>query len=163
VLVLGWWFPLAKAPAATATGTFTLSVTLTASCTISAGGSVVNFGTRGVISTNVDAVTVIAVQCTNTTPWSVGMDNGLNASGSQRRMTDGSSNFINYNLYTNSGRTNLWTTTTSASSCTGGANTCVLGTGTGNLQFITVYGRIPAPQGPTPGAYIDTVTTTVTY
>jgi len=161
-LLLGWLLAPTVAQAATATSNLTVQITVTDSCTISAGGSVVNFGLRSIISANLDATTVIAVQCTSSSPWSVGLDNGQNVSGSQRRMTNGSS-FVNYNLYTDSGRTNPWLTTSSAGSCTGGAGTCVLGTGNGGFQFITIYGRVPGPQTPVAGFYSDTVIATVTY
>lgn len=147
----------------TSTANLTVSATITASCDIAAGGSVVNFGTQSNITSNRDASTVISVQCTSGTPWSVGLNNGSNASGAQRRMTDGASHFINYDLYTDNPRTLPWTTTTAAGSCTSGAGSCVLGTGTGGFQFITIYGRVPFPQTPVVGLYTDTVVATVTY
>jgi spore coat protein U-like protein len=104
----------------------------------------------------------IAVQCTNTTPYSIGLDNGANASSGQRRMQS-SGNFINYNLYTDSGFSLPWTTTSSASSCTAGSGSCVLGTGTGANQNVTVYGQVPVQPSPAPGGYNDTVVVTVTY
>ena len=161
-LALGWLCAAAIAQAGTATSTFTVQLTVTASCDIAAGGSVVNFGTRSIISASINASTVISVQCTSTTPWSVGLDFGQNASGSQRRMANGA-NFLNYNLYTDSGRTLPFLTTSAAGSCTGGTGTCVLGTGNGSLQFISIYGQIPGPQAPVTGLYTDTVTATVTY
>ncbi|WP_277971552.1 spore coat protein U domain-containing protein, partial [Sphingomonas echinoides] len=33
----------------------------------------------------------------------------------------------------------------------------------GSSQSLNVYGRIPAGQLPTPGAYSDTLTATITY
>ena len=151
------------AQAATATTTFTVSVTITASCTISATN--LAFGTQGVLAANVDSTSTISITCTNTTPYSVGLDNGLNFSGGTRRMKDtgAGTTFVNYGLYTDTGRTNAWTTSTSAASCTGGANTCALGTGNGTTQNITVYGRIPAQTTPAPATFNDTVTATVTY
>lgn len=150
-----------NAHGATATANLTVQLSVTPACTIAAGGSVVNFGTRSFIPTNLNASTAIAVQCTNTTPWSVGLDDGQNANGSQRRMANGA-NYLNYNLYTDTARTMPFLTSGSAASCTGGTGTCVLGTGNGSYQFITIYGQTP-PQIATPGFYTDTVTATVTY
>ena len=51
------------------------------------------------VATNVDAGTTVSVTCTSGSPYSIGMDNGANVSGSQRRMKNGA-NFLNYDLYT---------------------------------------------------------------
>jgi spore coat protein U-like protein len=149
--------------AATATASFTVSVTIVASCTI--GASNLAFGSQSVLAADVDSSSTISVVCTNTTPYSVGLDNGLNYSGGTRRMKDtgAGTTYVNFGLYTDSGRSNAWTTTSSAASCTGGANTCALGTGNGTTQNITVYGRIPAQTTPAPATFNDTVTATITY
>ena len=102
------------------------------------------------------------MKCTNTTPYSIGLDNGVNASGSQRRMQAGSS-FITYNLYTDAARTIAWASTTSATTCTSGASTCVLGTGTASNQNVSVYGRVPPQTSPPAGSYADTIVVTVTF
>lgn len=151
------------AQAATATGTLTVQMTITASCTISA--ATLNFGTlpgTSVIAGATNASVNISVTCTNGSPYSIAMNNGANASGSQRRMTNGTS-FINYNLYTDAGRTNPWTTATSSTTCTS-TNSCYLGTGNGAAQSIPVYGQVPAVgSAPTASTYTDTVTMTITY
>jgi spore coat protein U-like protein len=91
------------------------------------------------------------------------MDNGVNFSATRRMQQGASGNFIGYGIYTDSARTNLWTTASSSTTCTA-ANSCFLGTGNGSAQSITVYGRVPAlGTGPAPGVYTDTVTMTVTY
>jgi spore coat protein U-like protein len=43
------------------------------------------------------------------------------------------------------------------------ATGAVAGTGTGAAQDITIFGREPAGQFVTPGAFADTITATVTY
>jgi spore coat protein U-like protein len=104
------------------------------------------------------------VQCTNTTPYSIGLNNGINASGSQRRVQVGATgNYLNYGLYTDAAYSNAWVATTSATSCTAGVSTCSLGTGTGSNQNITVYGRIPPQTAPIVGTFTDTVVVTVTF
>lgn len=156
-------FGVAVAEAATATANFTVSVTVVASCTISA--TPLAFGSQGVFAANVDQTSTLTVTCTNTTPYSAGLDNGLNFSGGTRRMKDtgAGTTFVDYSVYTDVARTNAWTTTTLAGSCTGGANTCALGTGNGTGQTITVYGRIPPQSTPAPATFNDTLTATVTY
>jgi spore coat protein U-like protein len=150
------------AHATTQTTTFTVSVTITASCTISASN--LAFGPQGVLAANVDQTSTITVQCTNTTPYTVGLDNGLNFSATRRMKDTGAgTTFVSYGLYTDAARANAWTTTTSTTTCTGGTNTCAIGTGSGSNQTITVYGRIPSQTTPAPATFNDTVTATITY
>jgi spore coat protein U-like protein len=157
----------AIAPATYPTGrknlTGTLSATINAACNISAAA--LDFGSSSsFISLNIDAAATITAQCTNTTPYSIGLDYGTNASGSQNRMRRGAtSNYITYGLFTDSARSQAWTTTSSATSCTGGASTCTLGTGTGSSQNITVYGRVPPQTVPAIGLFTDSVVVTITF
>jgi spore coat protein U-like protein len=66
-------------------------------------------------------------------------------------------NTLNYTLYTTSGRTSIWGDGTLS---TVTAN----GTGTGNNQTLTVYGRVPSGQSNlAAGNFSDTVTATITY
>jgi spore coat protein U-like protein len=142
--------------------TFNVTATVVANASVSA--TTLNFGSTSTLSSNVDSTATITVTATNTTPYSIGLGNGANASGSQRRARLGATaNFINYDLYTDSAHSHAWTTTTSASSCTGGASTCVLDTGTGLSQNTTVYGRVPPQSVPAAGTFTDTVVVTVTF
>jgi spore coat protein U-like protein len=141
--------------AATSTATFSVQVTIVATCTINSA-STLNFGSQGVFTANVDQTSTIQVQCTNTTPYNIGLDAGLGsgATVAVRKMTSGGVT-VNYTLYSDSGRTTVWGATI-------GTNT-VAATGNGAAQSYTVYGRIPAQTTPAPGTYADTVTVTVTY
>ncbi|TIN25919.1 MAG: spore coat U domain-containing protein [Mesorhizobium sp.] len=144
-----------EASATTTTTNMTVQMTITASCTISSA-STLNFGSSGVIAANVDQTSTVQVQCTNTTPYNVGLDagTGSGATVAARKMTNGAST-ITYSLYSDSGRTTVWGSTI-------GTNT-VSATGTGSAQSFTVYGRVPTQSTPAPAAYTDTVTVTVTY
>src|SRR5882762_6733519 len=62
--------------AATSTATFNVQVTIVATCTINSA-SALNFGSQGVFTANVDQFSTIQVQCTNTTPYTIGLDAGL--------------------------------------------------------------------------------------
>jgi spore coat protein U-like protein len=139
------------------------TATLSSTCNVSA--TTLDFGSSGsTIASAINATATITAQCTNATPYSIGLNNGVNASGSQRRMQLGATGqYVNYNLYTDSGHTHGWSTTSSASSCTGGASTCSLGTGTGSNQSVTVYGQVPGQTAPASGTYDDTVVVTVTF
>ena len=146
------------------TAGLTFSVTGTVVANASVSATALNFGSASTLPSNLNSTATVTVQATNTTPYSIGLNNGANASGSQRRVRLGATaNFLNYNLYTNSGRTQAWTTTTLAGSCSGGAGHCVLGTGTGSAQNVTVYGRVPPQSITAAGAFTDTVVVTVTF
>lgn len=142
--------------AATATSSFQVSVTIQATCIIT-GATPLNFGTTGVLAANLDQTSAITVQCTNTTPYNVGLDQGVNGTSvTARKMIGGpSSETIQYSLFRDAGHTLNWGTTIGTDTATG--------TGTGTTQNFTVYGRIPLQTTPTPGAYTDTITVTVTY
>jgi spore coat protein U-like protein len=144
-----------SAQAATATTSFQVQLTIEAQCLINSA-STLSFGTQGVLSANVDQTSTIQIQCTDTTPYTIGLDAGTGAGATvaTRKLTGGGST-INYSLYTNAGRTSVWGTTI-------GSNT-VASTGTGAAQSFTVYGRIPAQTTPAPATYTDTITVTVTY
>jgi spore coat protein U-like protein len=147
------------AQAATATANLTVQLTVTATCSVNA--ATLNFGSTGLLSSPITASTSLSVTCTNSTPYSVGLDNGSNFN-TTRRMKQGT-NFIGYGLYTDAGLTNPWTTASSSTTCTT-TSSCALGTGNGSAQSITVFGQVPAlGTAPAPGAYTDTVTITVTY
>jgi spore coat protein U-like protein len=141
--------------AATSTSTFSVQMTITATCTVNSAATL-NFGTQGVLSTNVDQTSTVQVTCTNTTPYNVGLDagTGTGATVATRKMTSGA-NTVNYTLYSNAGRTTVWGNTV-------GTDT-VAATGNGSAQSYTVYGRVPTQAAPAPGTYTDTITVTVTY
>lgn len=137
------------------------TATILANCHISA--TPLNFGSASLLTANIDAASTLSVQCTNTTPYSISLDYGANASGTQRRMLNVAPNFIKYDIYTDAARSAAWTSTTSPTSCTSGGGTCVLGIGSGANQNIPVYGRVPAQQSQAPGSYSDTVVVTITF
>ena len=143
--------------AGTATSNFQTTITIQASCTIvSISPSTMDFGTQGVLAANVNQQLDITVQCTNTTPYNIGLDagTGTGATVGVRKLTNGGST-INYSLYTDAGRATVWGNTV-------GTDT-VAATGNGAAQSYSVYGRIPAQTTPAPATYTDTITVTVTY
>ena len=141
--------------ATTTTSTFTVQATIIASCTINSA-STLNFGSIGVLTAAVNQTSTLQVQCTNTTPYNIGLDvgTGTGATVAVRKMTSGA-NTVNYSLYSDSGHTVVWGTTV-------GTNT-VAATGNGAAQSYTVYGQVPAQTTPAPATYTDTITVTVTY
>ncbi|HLH91093.1 MAG TPA: spore coat U domain-containing protein [Xanthobacteraceae bacterium] len=141
--------------AATATTTFSVSVTLAATCTINSA-SALSFGNQGILATNVDQTSTIQVTCTNTTPYNIGLDAGTGSGATvAARLMTASGATVTYSLYQDSAHSNVWGNSI-------GTNT-VAGTGNGTGQSYTVYGRVPPQTTPAPGTYSDTVTVTVTY
>lgn len=143
------------AQAATTTDTFQVTATVPDECIISATD--LAFGNYSVtVGAAVDGTTSLSVTCSGGTSYVVSLNAGTGAGASVavRKMTSGA-NTLNYSLYQNAARTQVWGETS-------GTDT-VAGTGTGSAQSITVYGRIAASQPAAAGSYADTVTATVTF
>lgn len=155
--------PLA-ADAANTTANFGVQLTVQNSCTLAAGNTAsdIDFGTvTGNITADRDASTTLTVNCNNGALYHVGLNDGLNASGGQRRLTNATTGqFVNYDLYTDASRTNRWGVTAA-----GGTATDADGTGNNANQTLTVYGRVPgAPlQSVGAGVYNDTITATIEF
>ncbi|MBF5004658.1 Csu type fimbrial protein [Diaphorobacter caeni] len=137
------------------------TATVSGSCKISLGSvSDLDFGSVSSLGSVQNATTTISLACPGSTTWRMGLNNGINAVGTQRRMKHGSSAaYIPYELYRNSARTLRWGNDT-----TGGSDT-VNGSGATqtNPTVITVYGQVPVQAQPTAGSYSDTVTVTLEY
>lgn len=151
--------PTASALAATTkTASFTASATVLTTCSVTAGN--LAFGDIDPLTlatTPVDATSTIDVTCTNGTAYDVGLDAGTTgATVDARQMTDGSTNTLDYSLFSDSTRSTNWGDTIDTDT--------VAGTGNGTAQTLTVYGRVPSGQNTVKaGAYTDTVTVTLTY
>jgi spore coat protein U-like protein len=138
----------------TVTSTFQVSLTIASNCVIAANP--LAFGTSGVLTSNVNQTTTVSVTCSNTTPYNVGLDGG-NVSGSTvgtRLLSNGTAS-VQFQLYSDSGRSVVWGNTL-------GTNT-VSGTGNGSAQTLTVYGQVPPQTTPTASTYNTTVTASVTF
>lgn len=127
------------------TASFSIAVTAVArdACNPSFSVSNLNFGIQGLLKGNIDGTTVVSPHCTSTTPYQIGLDNGLHASGNTRRMSDGKGNYVTYELYRNSARTQRWGNTVNADT--------VATTGNGSPQPQTIYGRVPPQTTPPEG------------
>lgn len=146
--------------AATAGNTFQVQATVISSCQVS--GTSLNFGSSIdalATATPLDATSTLSVVCTNTTPYTVALNAGVNAGGASnfgaRTMKSGART-LGYQLYLDAGRSTVWGDGTASSST-------APGTGTGSTQTLTIYGRLPSLANVVPGAYTDTVTVTVSY
>ena len=133
---------------------FTVSAAVGASCSLSATD--LAFGSYS--GSLIDATSTISVNCTNATPYNVGLDAGIapGATVTNRSMTGPGSTLLNYHLLSDPARTINWGNTV-------GIDT-VAGTGTGTAQFLNVYGQLPASQTTLqPGTYSDVITATITF
>ncbi|PQZ25316.1 Csu type fimbrial protein [Ochrobactrum vermis] len=148
----------AQSTCSTGTGTiarpsFNVTATVAANCLIATQD--VDFGSVGVLTSNVDTTGRVSVTCTPGTNYTVGLSNGnTGTSPTARRMTLASQG-ITYGLFQDSGRSQPWGNTA-------GTNT-IAGTGTGTAKNLTVYGRVPPQTTPGPGVYSDVVVVTVVY
>jgi spore coat protein U-like protein len=147
------------AVAATATSTFQVTANVATQCTVSAAD--LNFGTVDPLGGNFDQTTTVTVRCTKNTAYTVGLNAGTTAGATlaQRLMANGG-NTMNYNLYTDAGRTTVWGNSAAAPTWVSGS-----GTGMGSPQVLTVYGRVPSGQtNLAVGSFAETaITVTVTY
>ncbi|SEI88474.1 Csu type fimbrial protein [Frateuria terrea] len=149
--------------AATATSDLPVSASVTATCTIDASGGLA-FGAYDPVvtnaSTDLTGQGTIDTTCTNGASVTVTLGQGANAdTGSSdaapvRRMLSGASDYLSYQLYSDSGRSTVWGNT---------AGTGAPVTGTGTVVSTTVYGLITAGQNVPSGSYSDTVVATVTF
>ena len=137
----------------TASSHFNVKATIRAACNVSV--TALNFGAYAKVLIN--ATSTIAVTCTNTTPYNVGLNAGTagGATVTTRSMTGPGGTSLGYKLFSNSGHTINWGDTV-------GSDT-VAGTGTGIAQSLTVYGQMPAGENVAPGSYSDTITATITF
>ncbi|WP_442756121.1 spore coat U domain-containing protein [Methylocystis sp. JAN1] len=138
----------------TASTTFDVAASVAPNCSITANN--LNFGTLGVLNAAVEGGTTVSPQCTNGTPYTVGLNGGLSSATdpTQRKMTK-AGEYIFYGLYRDAARTQPF-------GDSAGINT-VSGTGSGLAQSVPVYGRIPPQITPSSGLYADTIIVTLTF
>jgi spore coat protein U-like protein len=139
--------------AATATTTFQVTATVAATCLITATN--LAFGAyTGVL---VNSTSTVTVTCTNTTTWNVGLNAGTapGATVTTRKMSGPGGALLAYSLSQDAAHTINWGNTIGTDTETG--------TGTGSAQALTVFGQAAAGQFVTPGAYVDTITATITF
>ena len=135
-----------------------MSATVTNNCTISTAA--LAFGSYDPVvanaSTNLDGTGTVVVACTKGSTATIGLGLGANASGSTRRMRDGASNYLTYELYQDSGRTTVW------GNAGAGLSAPVAAPSKAARNF-TVYGRVTSNQDVPAGSFNDTVVATVNF
>ena len=141
------------AQAATATANLSVSANIAGACSV--GGAALSFGPYSSTAAATTSST-IAITCSAGTAAVVTLSQGANnnkvPSAGTRALNNGTTNFLGYNIYTDSAFSTLWN----------GTNSLPVNS-TGSAVNLTAYGRIPAGQSPASGSYNDTVVITATF
>jgi len=142
--------------AGTTTGNLSVSATVSNNCQIT-NTPAIAFGNYNPLSvTPVDATGTISLACTKGAVAVITLDTGANSSnatGMTRAMKDAATDYLSYELYSDSNRTSVWKpagVTEPAAPSKAAVN-------------YTVYGRIPAGQDQPANSYSDTVVITVSF
>ena len=147
----------APALAQTATANLSVSATVAKNCIITT--TAVAFGSYDPIVANaaspLDGTGTVVVTCTKGAGTRIDLGLGGNASGSVRRMLGGT-DFLTYELYSDSGRTTVWGS--------GAVAGLTIPTAPSKAaRTYTVYGRVAAGQDVGAASYADTVVATINF
>lgn len=156
VLLLLAVMPLAElhAQSQQVSATFKVQARVEAVCSVNASN--LDFGAYKGDSPAV-GTTTIGATCTPGTTYNIGLNDGTGGGTiyGGRKMASGPANKLNYQLYRDSARANIWGNTT-------GTDT-VQDVGSGLEKQHMVHGAIPAAQAVPAGSYEDTITVVVYY
>lgn len=137
-----------------ATFSFKATASVTNNCFINTNA--LAFGTNRLLTSPVRTTGSMTVQCTAGNPYQVALSGGSTGKVAARRMLNNvSRELIAYEISASLDGP-LWGDGTNGTSM-------VTGTGSGALQTLRLYGRVPAQRTPTPGDYKDTVTATIYF
>lgn len=146
------------AHAGSQTTNLAVTASVGANCTIST--ATLAFGTYDPVAANaatgadLTGTGTVTIACTKGAVTSVELGLGANASGSQRRLTNGT-DFLNYDVFQDSAHAVVWGTGTAKKDT---------GTSTGTTPVNhTTFGLVPKGQDPGTGSYTDTVVATVNF
>jgi spore coat protein U-like protein len=148
--------PSCSSATSTANFPFTVTANVVNNCNIST--TAMSFGSPSMLTSAVTSTSTISVQCTDGDAWELALNGGSTSGSVTAREMKGATygSTVNYQLYTDSGRSTVWGDGTSSTSM-------VTGTGTGSAVSVTVYGKVPAQTTPQPDTYSDTVTATISF
>lgn len=132
------------------------------SCDVSA--TALPFGVYNPASASpTDGIGTLTVSCSATLgvlmSWTISLSPGSSASYAPRRLTSGAAT-LNYNIYTNTGRTTVWGDGSGVTATV--ADSQFVSVGTTTRQY-TMYGRIPSFQDAQAGSYTDAIVVTINY
>jgi spore coat protein U-like protein len=146
-------------------GYYTVNYVIPSVCTLLTTPTI-NFGTLSSIGPTTSAITAsgtISAQCNGPYTVYIGDGNDRVAPGSGNRQMANGSALLPYQLYKDSGLTQIWDNTGGPTTLGGSGGSS--GTGTGATITLPVYGSIPSgiTLPSTTGLYQDTVVVTVAY
>jgi spore coat protein U-like protein len=96
--------------------------------------------------------------------YRVTISNGMNGTSPTTRRLGAGTARMNYNVFADPARSQVWGTGTGGTVIASGSMTIGPGVGNGTRTMThSVYGRIPQLQDAVPGAYNDTLIVTLTY
>jgi spore coat protein U-like protein len=155
-MVLAGALALTATPCIAGKATYTMPVSLDviSGCTVSAAPLIFMMPTPA--NTTFDSTTTITVRCNPNLPYTIDIDNGLHALGTNRRVKHSTANqFLTYDIYKDPPRSQVW----------GRGNTRNLAgnAGPSGTVIYPVYGRLTGRSGATAGNYNDLVTVTVNF
>jgi spore coat protein U-like protein len=163
--VIGAALASTGAHAAQQSATMAVSADITASCTLAtnplAFGSFTTTNTTPSLGNGRYLQTSAVVTCSSDSPFNVGIDYGANASGFQRRMFNGTTGYMNYEVYVDGFGVNAFGTVSNYGTANN-YNSPLTGNDVGP-NTVPIYGVIPQQSTPASGTYTDTLTVTVNY
>jgi len=137
---------------------FTVTATVAKACAISAAN--MNMGTWTGTG-DLTGASSITVKCSTGTGYLVNLDTGASSTYASRKLVNGT-DLLSYNLYSDSGRSEIW-----GDGSPGTSNVDGTGSGMADAQnrAIPVYAKILEADllAAKPGTYSNTITATVTY
>lgn len=149
------------APAGTATGTMNVQATVIKNCAFTTG--TLQFGNYDPVVANAttalkvtNSTTALSISCTKGVTATLSLNNGVNSSsctGSSTCMTDGSSDYLNYAVYTSNTFATVWNSSNTVS---------YTSTGIG-APALDVNAEISAGQNVPANTYTDTITATAAF
>ena len=141
-----------------ASASLQVSASVSKNCTITTAP--VTFGAYDPVAANatapLDSTGSVTIICTKGAVATVGLSVGSNAQGSTRRMSQGATAYLTYELYKDGSHSTVWgDTIDTALDIPAAPNR--------NPRAFPVYGRVAAAQDATVGNYTDTVVATVNF
>jgi spore coat protein U-like protein len=158
VLLLLGMLPWAGSDAQTTPATTTFKVTTSVQAVCEVTATDLAFGAyTAQTATPLQGQTVLRATCTPGSTYNVGLNEGTGGGtiAGGRQMASAGGQKLNYQLYRDAARQQIWGNTPGTDTETG--------VGTGVAQDRTVFGAVPAAQVVPAGDYTDTVTIRVYY
>ena len=110
---------------------------------------------------SLDAVSDITVRCVaQSGTYAVSIGSGLSGNQLVRTLSAGGGNFLNYNLFRDPARTQIWGDGTPPTFVVTGSRP---GVGQPTINVHPLYGRVFSGQTPNPGNYADNLLVTVLF